>query len=133
MEAEPELWTDIKDFPYYRISSCGRVYSQKTNKYLKHKISSNKSHRIMFYHQGKQKILTIHRLVYCSFKNKDYFQTDFEVIHVDKDVENNVLSNLAYQETENQRVGQIKRPKPKKDLFYLLTTEEYKHNLIPLK
>ena len=96
MEAEPEQWIDIKDFPYYRISSYGRVYSEKTNKYLKHKISGHGQHRIGISVQGNKKTLSLHRLVYCSFKNKDYFKTDFEVIHIDRNQDNNCLANLTY-------------------------------------
>lgn len=87
----------------YAISRDGRVYSRKTNTYLKLK-ESNGYLRVALYHNGGYKVHRVHRLVAKAYLPT--VNTSKEVNHKDKDRKNNHVSNLEWctrQENENHK------------------------------
>jgi len=58
----------ISDFPNYKISNFGRIYSEKTKKFLK-PISSDSwgYHLVILCYKNKKKTYRIHRLVAVHF------------------------------------------------------------------
>lgn len=89
----------------YYVSAYGEVYSEISNKILKHSICRNGYHTIVLY-QGKKRINTsVHQLVatvYIDPKPADNYQVD----HKDGNKDNNHYSNLEWVTfTENIRRG----------------------------
>tara|TARA_Y100000114_G_C11540892_1_gene222562 strand:- start:107 stop:526 length:420 start_codon:yes stop_codon:yes gene_type:complete len=95
-------WEYKKDFveqidPEYRINRMGRVYSMKTNKFLKYQLTADKRYlSVRLPVLGKPKYFRINRLVACSFiKNyKKLLYTDVD--HIDDNSFNNLVSNLRW-------------------------------------
>lgn len=89
-----EWWLPVKNYPYYYISSKGRVYSAKSNKLLIPKIGNFGYYTVNLSKNGRCKTIRIHRLVAIAFlykpKDKNY------VNHKDFNVINNDVSNLEW-------------------------------------
>ena len=100
-----ELWKEIENYPGYKISSLGRVWSEKTKKFIKsHNASSTDQHqKVQLTHNGKSKKFFVHRLVMLTFspiENPELFQVN----HIDGNPLNNTLGNLEWvTERENHR------------------------------
>lgn len=63
-----EKWKYIRDFPDYMISDKGRVWSTKTERFLKLKIMDDHGHLgVCLHHNGKTYYKYIHRLVAEAF------------------------------------------------------------------
>lgn len=92
-----EKWKEIKDYPDYKISSLGRVWSDKLKIFMKtHNASKTDLHqKIKLSSKGVEKTFFVHRLVLLAFKpieNPD----DFQVNHIDGNPMNNTLENLEW-------------------------------------
>ena len=53
----------ITDFPNYSVTTDGRVYSNRYNRYLKPDIHPSGYKRIVLCNNGKRKRIFVHRLV----------------------------------------------------------------------
>lgn len=78
----------------YMVSSCGRVYSEYSNKILKPVVSNCGYLRVNLYHNKNNKKVSVHRLVAIAFiDNPDNLP---EVNHKDGDKTNNNVDNLEW-------------------------------------
>lgn len=81
-------------FPDYGIALTGKLYSHKTQKFLKLRCSKNKYLYTVITHNGIRKTVKSHRLVALAFipnpENKP------QVNHIDGDKQNNHVSNLEW-------------------------------------
>ena len=86
---------DIKGYEgLYSITSCGKVWSYKSKKFLKPIVEKNGYSRVNLYKEGKLKKFYIHRLVAEAYiENPDNLP---QVNHVDGDKSHNWLNNLEY-------------------------------------
>lgn len=90
-----EIFKDIKGYPDYQISNRGRVWSAKSNSYLK-PCKNNKGYYLthLIAKNGKRKTELIHRLVALTFiDNPNGYP---EVNHKDRNKDNNTVENLEW-------------------------------------
>jgi hypothetical protein len=92
-----EILKQIKNYPNYSISNLGRVWSHKTNRWLKprHAWGKGKGYKgTVIYNENGSKTFMIHRLVaevFCSNPNNKPHTN-----HKDFDKTNNVYTNLEW-------------------------------------
>lgn len=87
-----EEWKVINE--NYKISSEGRVYSEKTKKILKPNVVGSGYLKVDLYNKGKRKIGLIHQLVANAFiDNPNGYK---EINHKDKCKTNNKIDNLEW-------------------------------------
>jgi len=92
-----ETWKGIPGFPNYRVSDLGKVWSLKTNRFLKPGGTgrNGKYQFVVLMNNGKRNNRLVHRLVAAAFC--DGFDEDKnEVNHVDENPANNAASNLEW-------------------------------------
>jgi|DEB0MinimDraft_6_1074348.scaffolds.fasta_scaffold129751_1 hypothetical protein len=80
---------EVKGFPYYFIYPDGRVYSEKSNKFLKH---NNDGNGYLFVRLKTNK--KVHRLVAEHYIPNP--ENKREVDHIDRDKNNNRVENLRW-------------------------------------
>jgi hypothetical protein len=96
---QDEIWIETYVSKDYLVSNYGRVYSIKTNKFLKHGTCTEFKYKTVVIHPSP-KICMIHLLVYHSFNKTKPIQ-GFHVDHIDRNPLNNKLQNLR-QVTQRQ-------------------------------
>lgn len=86
---------DVKNYEgLYGVTSCGRVYSYKSKKFLTPKHTRNGYLRIKLCKNGKAKQFYVHRLVAEAYiPNQDNLP---QVDHIDNDKTHNYLNNLQW-------------------------------------
>ena len=88
-----EEWRDVVGFEgKYRVSSHGRVWSNRYKRYLTPYMNSRGYAQTCLAVAGKHYYRTVHRLVMEAF-SEDYSE-DLQVNHKDENKLNNMLSNL---------------------------------------
>lgn len=86
-----EIWVVVKNYPIYRITNMGRVYSTKFCKFLKPYINKQNGY---IYFGIKRKKIPLHRLLCINFKENP---NNFPVVdHIDRNRLNNNLDNLRW-------------------------------------
>ena len=89
-----EQWLPVKDFSDYQVSTLGRI---KSFKHKKPKILSivcfGRYWGLYLFKDGRKYLRYIHQLVAQTFIGP---QLSFDVRHLDGDISNNCLTNLAY-------------------------------------
>ena len=91
----------------YAITSCGKVWSYRTKKFLKPQKMKNGYLRIGLYKDDKPKFFYVHRLVALAYvSNPDNLET---VDHIDENKEHNYINNLRWlSRKENKSRSQSK-------------------------
>ena len=92
----------FEDFEGYGITSCGRVYSFKTKRFLK-PIKNNRGYLQVQLTNGTQhkKTVKIHRLVALAYiPNPNNYDT---VDHIDENKEHNYINNLRWMTREENK------------------------------
>lgn len=104
-----EVWADIEGYEnLYAISSKGRCWSYKTNKFLKEDINNDGYLRFSLFKNGKHKRYLAHRLVAKSFvDNPNQYP---EINHINENVKDNYVENLEWC-THKQNVNYGSRNK----------------------
>ncbi len=100
-DKDNEEWKTIKDHPKYKVSSLGRIYSEKTKRYMK-SVIVNKTEKKDGYKQTK--LDKIHYYVHClvadAFLGHSPLSLLYPVVdHKDNNPLNNELSNLHWVES----------------------------------
>lgn len=88
-----EIWTTVKDFPNYLISSTGRVKNIRTKRILKVCVGNNGYLEVSLWKNNRGSTKRIHQLVYSNFY-QDYELKNFVINHKDGDKLNNNKNNL---------------------------------------
>ena len=90
-----EIWKDIKGYPGYQISNQGRVWSVKTQRYLKGSIDKNGYIQVcLTAKNGKSKKEFIHRLVALAFLPNPTGLP--QVNHINENKKDNCVDNLEW-------------------------------------
>ena len=93
---------DIQGFPNYKIFPDGRVWSNISNKYLKHIQGKSPYKFVILIKDGKRNNRMIHRLVAQTFIDNPHNKP--HVDHIDRNKINNDVSNLRWvTKSENQQ------------------------------
>lgn len=95
-----QIWVDVLGYQgLYKISNCGRIKNQKSNKILKPYVMQiqckNKKyliHRIRLSKNNKLKAFLVHRLVWVAFNG--VIPQGYQIDHIDNNPQNNRLQNL---------------------------------------
>lgn len=106
---------DVKGYEgLYAVTSCGRVWSYRTKKFLKPDISNHGYFRVNLFRNDKGIKYSIHRLVAEAYiLNEENLP---EINHKDEDKSHNYINNLEWCDhsynsnygTRNKRVGKSK-------------------------
>lgn len=84
---------NIKDYPNYYVTSCGKIWSYKKNKFLSPSLNQGYL-QVMLTNDKGTKTFKIHRLVAQAYlSNPDGKQ---EVDHIDRNTKNNSINNLRW-------------------------------------
>lgn len=97
-----EIWKPIPDYPGYEVSNLGKVKSFHSNKpkLLKHKLCRFGYHSVRLYKNGKEKRISVHKLVMLTFIG----HSDLQIDHLNRNKNQNNLLNLEYvTASENQK------------------------------
>jgi hypothetical protein len=93
-------WRKVRGYPQYRVTSCGRVWSMKHEKFIRFDYNLGSYIRVELYNRGKRKEKNgftwffVHRLVGEHYKKKRPGCT--EINHKDWDRHNNNAPNLEW-------------------------------------
>ena len=99
---------DIKGFEgLYAATSCGKIWSYKTNKFLKPQIAANGYYQVKLYKNGIGKRYSLHRLIADAYlPNPNNLE---DVDHRDRNKYHNYIGNLQWMKHgDNVRKDQCK-------------------------
>lgn len=105
-EEEKEIWKEIPDYPYYKVSTFGRVMSNKryrNGKILKPQPTSDDYLRVGLSKNKKQKLFSVHRLLALTFL-PNYYNLP-QVDHKDRNKHNNSIYNLRWVTLSEQNIN----------------------------
>ena len=103
-----EEWKDINE--NYKVSSKGRIYSEKTKKILKPNKVGKGYLKVDLYYGGKRIVKLIHRLVAEAFIKNNNPSINTEINHKDNDKTNNNIENLEWcDRSYNNRYSDIQK------------------------
>lgn len=99
----------IEGFEGYYVNSYGRVWSDKSKKWLAPSNNGKGYQIVILFKNGKQVCKSVHRLVAEAFVPNDDPQTKTEVDHLDGNRANNRADNLQWlSHTDNVRKSRCK-------------------------
>lgn len=100
-DAMIEEWREIVGFPNYLVSSLGRIYNMKHDRFLKEFYTYGYAH-VQLYCEGRAVTKKVHRLVAEAFLYRENLND--VVNHIDGDRGNNVVFNLEWcSQSQNVR------------------------------
>jgi hypothetical protein len=109
-----EEWKEIPNYPGYRISNCGNVWSKKMKRILTAPLDKDGYGRIGLWNKMEVCKHMVHRLVAHAFiPNPEDKPT---VNHIDGDKKNNHYTNLEWNtvaEQNNHKIQVLKKGSPK--------------------
>jgi hypothetical protein len=115
-------WKIIKNYPHYKISEFGDIYSAKTNKLMKLKLNLYGYFIIKLTNYDGEKNMYIHRVVYDTFKS--IIDNTKVIDHIDRNKQNNHISNLReITVAENNKNCNRQKPIPAKIHQYSLNNK----------
>lgn len=92
-----ELWKDIHDFPFYQVSSAGRIrslpHATTSGRILKQTITKNGYKSVIIRRKGRKHNQYVHRIVAMAFLGPS---ADCQINHRDGDRSNNNFENLEW-------------------------------------
>lgn len=90
-----EVFNPILENPDYSVTSFGRVFSHKSDKFLKPCKTPNGYLMVSLCKNGEISKRLVHRLVGWAFRPETH-STDFDINHIDGDKTNNHANNLQW-------------------------------------
>jgi transcriptional antiterminator len=141
----PEIFCDIPNFPNYKVSTLGNVWSKKYNKLLKP--SKNKSGYLVVGLSNDQSSITIsiHRLVLNTFlfnesllldkdKEENKYLIKTCVDHINNNPSDNRLENLRYaskmENGQNSKVSKRNKTSGVKGVYFDKERGTYLANIV---
>lgn len=82
----------INNFSNYCVDVDGNIQNQKTGRILKHAVNQKGYHFVVLSNKGKQSTISIHRVVFETFKGE--IPHGFEINHIDGNKSHNNIINL---------------------------------------
>lgn len=92
---ESREWKEIPKYPGYRVAPDGRVYSDKI-KDIRRENTNGNYHQIQLCHEGKTKMVAVHRLVIKLYGESPTNLNMTQVNHKDGNKDNNSIDNLEW-------------------------------------
>ena len=89
-----EKWSRIEGFKDYAISDQGRVYSHKSDIFMKVSVNNCGYTQVCFSQNNKRSVFGIHTLIAQAFIPNP--QNKKEINHIDRNKLNNEISNLEW-------------------------------------
>ena len=116
-----EEWRPVKDFANYEINKDGIIRNSQTMYILKPSLSKNGNYpQVCLHKDGKHYSRTVHRLMGLTFlENPNNYET---IDHIDRNRQNNNLSNLRWANRSEQAINRNKR-----DMVYRETNTGHHH------
>lgn len=97
-----------EEFTGYGITSCGKVWSFKTNRFLTPSRGANGYLKVVLHKDGKRKDFLVHRLVAEAYiPNPDSLET---VNHIDECKTHNYVSNLQWMTQRDNKTYSSGKP-----------------------
>ena len=94
-EKDIELWLTIRNFPDYKISNWGRVFSKKINTYITGKPNTGGYWQVRLINDDGYKDVLIHKLV-AEYFVPNLFGVGTQINHIDENKMNNRWDNLEW-------------------------------------
>jgi hypothetical protein len=107
---QEEIWKVIDDYPNYKVSNFGNVYSIINNMIMTHEVTKKGKgyHRVELYKNGKSKHKTVSRLVYQMFGERRSIMKNFQVEHQNRNKDDNHITNLRLSTKSQNEANKIK-------------------------
>lgn len=117
-----EFCKQIDNFPSYYITSCGRVWSEYSQKWLTPTINKRGNHSRAYVSLGRGNKRYVHRLVAEAFIPNPHNLP--EVDHIDTNGLNNNVENLRWCSHDENLNNEITQDNVKKNTGYFVEIEE---------
>ena len=101
-----ERWRHAVGFPGYLVSNHGRVFSDRSKKYLRPQPAGRGHLRVSFRREGETVLMLLHRVVLMAFVGP--CPEGQEGLHYDDDPTNNRLGNLRWGTRRENRQDAIR-------------------------
>lgn len=116
-----EEWKEIEGFKNYFVSNEGRVFSEKSKKYLSPDKVGSGYLKVDLYLNGERNTKLIHRLVAEAFVPNNNPKINTEVNHKDENKTNNKVENLEWCDrkynNEYSKIQEILTKQKKKPVY----------------
>ena len=97
-----EEWRDVPDYPGYRVSSFGQMFSNKLKRIITSPLNNEGYCRIGLWNNNVAKKFFVHRIVLLSFEIP-HTENQTDVNHLDGNHANNNITNLEWVTPEENR------------------------------